>query len=144
MTLKIYQLNSQKAVSETVDSESIVINLETGNYYSLNPTGSVLWNLAIEKQSLENIVAYCTTRYGLADNTSAKRIETFLESLVDEGLLLKSDQPTTEPMPIADSLAEEFTTPAFEKYEDMQEMLLADPIHDVDERGWPMLKKDPS
>jgi hypothetical protein len=28
----------------------------------------------------------------------------------------------------------------FEKYTDMESLLLADPIHEVDEQGWPKLK----
>ena len=30
-----------------------------------------------------------------------------------------------------------FNAPALQKYSDMQELLLLDPIHDVDEAGWP-------
>ncbi len=30
-----------------------------------------------------------------------------------------------------------YAPPALETYTDMQELLLLDPIHDVDETGWP-------
>ena len=37
---------------------------------------------------------------------------------------------------------ESYLKPNFEKYSDMQEMLLADPIHEVSYGdGWPKLKK---
>jgi hypothetical protein len=36
-----------------------------------------------------------------------------------------------------------FSEPTFEKYTDMQALLLADPIHDVElQAGWPHLKSD--
>ena len=33
-----------------------------------------------------------------------------------------------------------FEAPILNKYNDMQELLLLDPIHDVDEAGWPNTK----
>jgi hypothetical protein len=33
-----------------------------------------------------------------------------------------------------------FEPPILEKYVDMQDLLLLDPIHEVDERGWPNVK----
>lgn len=33
-----------------------------------------------------------------------------------------------------------FTPPVLNKFTDMQELLLLDPIHDVDETGWPKRK----
>jgi hypothetical protein len=36
-----------------------------------------------------------------------------------------------------------FTPPLLHKYSDMQELLLLDPIHDVDEAGWPKPIADP-
>jgi hypothetical protein len=31
-----------------------------------------------------------------------------------------------------------FTDPVIEIYTDLQDLLLLDPIHDVDDRGWPV------
>jgi hypothetical protein len=36
---------------------------------------------------------------------------------------------------------ESYLQPSFEKYSDMQEMLLLDPIHEVSEAGWPHKEK---
>ena len=30
-----------------------------------------------------------------------------------------------------------FVPPTLEKYTDMQDLVLLDPVHEVDERGWP-------
>ena len=35
-----------------------------------------------------------------------------------------------------------FTTPTLEIFSDMQDILLLDPVHDVDERGWPINKNN--
>jgi hypothetical protein len=37
---------------EIIDGEAIIVNLENGNYYSLNKTGAEIWNF-IEKDLLK-------------------------------------------------------------------------------------------
>lgn len=38
------------------------------------------------------------------------------------------------------ALASTYTRPEFEKFDDMADQLLLDPIHQIDERGWPQSK----
>jgi len=47
-----FRVNSPTVVSETVDGEVIMIHLDTGNYYSLRSTGSLIWD-AIERKARE-------------------------------------------------------------------------------------------
>lgn len=118
-----YLVNTQKAVSETIDGETIIIHLETGSYYSLNPSGTALWN------------AILGGRLVPAGNEA---IDAFMERLVNEELVIQEPSVTDGAVEDASS----FPNPEIEKYEDMQEMLLADPIHDVDTAGWPKLKEE--
>jgi hypothetical protein len=46
-----------------------------------------------------------------------------------------------QPLP-ADVLPAAFVAPVLHKHTDMQDLLLLDPIHEVDETGWPSVKKD--
>jgi len=142
MIIKTYELNTQKVVSETVDGESIIINLEKGNYYSLNQIGSEIWNFAITKNSNDFICEYVSKRYEIDLEICKKSVDAFLGSLVEEGLLIESSEKSVATIPEWSGAKETYITPAFERYDDMQEMLLADPIHDVNESGWPILKKD--
>jgi len=119
---KIYRINTAKAISETLDGETIIINLETGCYYSINPAGSQIWNTLIE---------------GINLDTSSPNILTFLEQLTQEGLLIETN---SEKIPV--TTINPIEVPVFTKYTDMQEMLLADPVHDVDTAGWPNLKQN--
>ena len=119
---KTYKINSQKAISETLDGETIIINLETGCYYSMNPDGTEIWNAIAAEKAIPN------------DNST---IASFLELLENDGLIVESEASSND---VAD--VNSFVNPSVEKYTDMQEMLLADPIHDVDTAGWPNLKKE--
>ncbi len=118
-----YEINTQNAISETLDGETIIINLKSGNYYSMNKSGTAIWNSIIEHKSI---------------NLGNEKISNFINFLLMEDLITPSINPST-PSPLEEK---EFTDPKIEKYEEMREMLLADPIHDVAEVGWPKLKED--
>jgi hypothetical protein len=116
-----YAVNESRAISETLEGETIIINLETGSYYSMNRAGTELWDAIVSKRSFD-----------MTDKSTSDFI-TFLDA---EGLIMPLNQATDGELVIASA------SPIIDKYEDMQEMLLADPIHDVDTAGWPKLKDD--
>lgn len=119
---KKYLVNSQKAISETIDGETIIINLETGSYYSMNLSGTALWQAISSGKTIPH------------DN---QMVIDFIKVLLDDNLIIETADINSE---IADSSL--FNSPTIEIYTDMQEMLLADPIHDVETAGWPNLKKE--
>ena len=120
MNSRTYTVNTKKAISETLDNETIIINLETGCYYSMNPAGTAIWSAL-------------TNGTPIAINTPA--VEDFFNQLITDGLVSEVSANDNTPFTATEE-------PKLEKYTDMQEMLLADPIHDVDTAGWPNLKKD--
>ena len=123
MQTRTYRVNTQKAISETIDKETIIINLETGSYYSMNHAGTVIWSSITKGEPVP---------------VEDKNIIDFLQMLKSEGLVFEGDVIEREFS--ADISA--MDNPKIEKFEDMQEMLLADPIHDVESAGWPNLKKE--
>lgn len=132
-----YKLNDRKAVSETLEGETMIIHLETGSYYSLNPAASVIWELILAGHGTIEILAYAARRY---DGFTEDDVRSFIESLVTDGLIVRSEAASPD-LPEWDGSRESALAPAFERYDDMQEMLLADPIHDVAPDGWPVLKE---
>lgn len=120
MTPTTYRVNTQKAIGEILEGEAIIINLQTGSYYSMNPAGSTLWDAITREVPI----------------TLTPALTPFIEYLIAEDLISASEAaPVAEPITVEGE-------PTIEKYDDMQEMLLADPIHDVDNAGWPQLKTE--
>ena len=63
----------------------------------------------------------------------------FVGRLVDEGLVRPApDGHPSTPIPEAGGAGGPFTRPTITVYSDMEDLLLLDPIHDVDETGWPV------
>lgn len=120
MNAKTYLVHTTKAISETMGGETIIINLETGCYYSMNTAGTAIWNALLQGSPID---------------TDPAGVSVFLGQLVTDGIIQETTS-ADKPLFVATEI------PQLDKYTDMQEMLLADPVHDVDTAGWPNLKKD--
>jgi hypothetical protein len=145
MELKEYfRMNAPQVVGEVLDDEVILVNLENGAYYSLNSTGSEIWVLIRGGVPFNEVVDVLKTRYPAMSGQMEMGVKNFLRSLREESLIVSCEAPqessTPPQLPLA---AKAFAPPEFSKYTDMADLLLLDPIHDVDEDGWPHARLDP-
>jgi hypothetical protein len=118
------------------DGEATIIDLRSGTYYSLNPVGSLLWPLLVDGATLDDLVghAIASTDGGPA---IASSIESFVSGLVAEGLVAEVDD--LAPLVPAGSGGDPhpYEPPEIQRFDELQELLLLDPIHDVSAQGWP-------
>ena len=132
---KRYAINEAQISHKDFGDEVVVIHFETGNYYSLRATGATLW-----KRLTPAPASAVTLLAAFADPPAeaASQIGEFLASLHARGLIVDAagDLPTA---PAAMLEALPYTRPELEAFEDLQALLVADVIHDTDERGWPHL-----
>ena len=137
-----FSINDKDICSENIDGEVIIINLTTGCYYSLVGSAAAVWRLVLAGWSAEEIAA----QFMQAAPEFAKikaEIAAFLDYLLTEKILLTRSDSVREEVTGLDR-ATSFSTPVAEKFTDMQELLLVDPIHEVAEAGWPLRKTEGS
>ncbi len=128
--------------SSIVDGEAVIINLDTGNYYSSAGIGAEIWARIGRRQGKASIVQELQKRYSdsVSDVVVSKAVDRFFSLLETEGLIELSEEAGASqevPVPLPESDSQIFEEPALFRYDDMNELLLLDPIHDVDESGWP-------
>ena len=139
----ILKVNSPRVVHETIDGETIIMDMKTGHYYSLEWPGTFIWEyLAEGAQPLSLFEKFLEK--GLSKKEKFSEVESFIKHLMDENLLSEIQENEVEINEVSgtlnnniEKLVQNFKAPVVNKYTDMQEMLLLDPIHDVDEKGWP-------
>jgi hypothetical protein len=135
--------NSPGVISEVLDGEAIIVNLETGAYYSLEGAGAEVWTAAESGATLETVIARVAAGFSSEPTEIAAGVTALVEELIDEGLLVADGAPedSTELAPPAAAATQTdlppFVRPVLQKYTDMADLLLLDPIHEVDEQGWP-------
>lgn len=142
MSPSAYRINAPNVVSEIIDGEAVIVHLGTGVYYSVDQSGAAIWSLIEQGTPLPAIATAVATHYGLPVAEVEPSVQAFANQLLAEGLIVPIDTPTTlEPVSIEARGA--WQPPALGRYTDMEDLLLLDPIHDVDETGWPNAKDRP-
>ncbi len=137
-----FNIGGSEIVHETIDGETVIVNLENGNYYSIQNSGVDIWNEISSSSTLNEIVSVLQDRYQVDHDVVNEAVNKLLVELQKEGLVQVSSekrQGSFKPIiDIGNNLEKpEFIFPVLEKFTDMQELLLLDPIHEVDEEGWP-------
>jgi hypothetical protein len=133
-----HAIDRSAVVSEVIDGEAVIINLDTGNYYSLNDTGSFLWGLLLSQpMDIQGLAQKLGERYVLPPDINVI-LQGVLDQWISEGLVMRSESFSSSPAGREESQTAglcEFTPPLLEIHTDMQDFLLVDPIHEVDDKG---------
>lgn len=132
-----FELPHPRVIHETLDNDTLIINLDSGYYYSLNPSGSFVWNLLLKQFALKDIATRIAGMLGVEIAIVSDDVAKFVSLLMEEELLSVSQQnaETISEDAIGEiRKCENYQAPSFSKYTDMEALLLADPIHEfVDE-----------
>jgi Coenzyme PQQ synthesis protein D (PqqD) len=142
-----FKVNMPSVTHETIEGESVIINLETGNYYSLQATGSEIWESLAANTDVASIVEDLSARYSARRAQIEQSVVQLIGELRREELIVPDGAMGTSvarlPLVASTVKAAEFQAPVLQKFTDMQELLLLDPIHEVDAAGWPRAKQNP-
>jgi len=131
-----FRVNGPNVINEVIDGEAVIINLASGDYFSLRGSGSYIWQ-AIDAGADTTAIVDAFTAAGLGDETEiGGAVEGLVAQLMAEGLVV-ADADGSSPTALAPPDGASFEPPALEKFTDMQDLILLDPVHEVDERGWP-------
>jgi hypothetical protein len=139
-----YRINHPAVIAEVIDDEAIVVNLDSGAYYSLRNSACAIWELLTHHHTLSEVVASARAMYTGAADEIRDGVARLLDELVTESLLVPTDAAPADTAPATSVLKARdegdrpvFGQPVLEKFTDMADLLLLDPIHEVGEAGWP-------
>ena len=137
-----FRVNTPTVTHETIDGEAVIINLDSGNYYSLVEAGSLIWALVDGGASASEVQDLLQQTYHGNATDIDRGVQELLAQLQQENLIVPVDGAAvadlSDVMPSSNVHEKpSFNAPLLNKFSDMQELLLLDPIHDVDEAGWP-------
>lgn len=126
--------NTSAVVSDLIDGEMMLLNMDAGNYYSLQGSAKALWSSIKLGTSSTALLAALETRYPEASPAQLRQeLDAFLATLAAESLVV----PCLEAAPAALEFDGPYEPPRVERYTDLQDLLLIDPIHEADDAGWP-------
>lgn len=139
------RINTPNVVGEEFEGEVVAVNLESGTYFSLLGSAADIWRLLSRAPATaDEVVAGLHESLDCTGVDVAADVQRCLAELT--GLDLITTEPDNIPAAAVESDDDEidlterrpYQPPQVEAFNDLQDILLLDPIHDVDEAGWPM------
>ena len=135
------QIRSSDLVAETLSDETLVIDTSNGVFFSLRGVASALWSMLTETASTAELRAAVREQFADATATDAD-VDAFVAALESDALVVEAAARRCEGA-TASGWPDAYAAPILKKYDDMADLLLVDPIHDVAaESGWPDKRPD--
>jgi hypothetical protein len=139
MDNNVFTVDQRAIVFERYDDEVIAINLNTGMYYSLNQSAADTFELLADGCPVTELIAALQPRYNddlrlfereFLGIVSELRRALLIEPAKSNGKLPPNPSPTSHPKLV-------FEPPVLKVHDDLQELFLLDPVHEVGAEGWP-------
>ena len=139
-TLATYRISTPPFAHQDIDGEIVIVNVETGVYYSLRGTGADVFGQLVAGASAADAARALGARYSAEPAEVEAQVQRLVGELVSEGILVAAPRPDATPAPAFTGERAPFTAPFLERFTDMKDLLLLDPIHEVGDAGWPIVK----
>src|SRR3990172_487014 len=124
-----FRINSPKVIQETIEGEVVMVNLDSGNYYSMEKVGADIWGFIENGVSVGEIIEGIAYRYEGKREDIEKAIHQLVSELqredlivMDEALGPGNDTLGTEVEIVKKQKRSDFEAPVLHKYNDMQEL----------------------
>lgn len=81
---------STDAVDARVGEETVILHMQKGIYFGLDPVGARIWELLGEETAIAQISAQIAEEFGAALETVEADIKVFLQQLIDSDLVIEA------------------------------------------------------
>lgn len=130
----IQRKSGGSVISETADHEAIIINLLNGKYHRIQGLGSEVWDKIDGAITLTDL---CNAMQDENPLISQDMLIQFLFDLHQEDLIDISEVTLLIKEAHALNDEKDINPLKLESFDDMADLLLLDPIHEVGAGGWP-------
>jgi hypothetical protein len=85
------------ALVRMVQGEAVVLDLRSERYLGLNEVGTRIWELATAADRVADILPALLAEFDVDEIVLRRDVEAFIAALVDAGLAVVCEPPTSEP-----------------------------------------------
>ena len=78
-------------IDSQIDDEVVMMDVEKGAYFGLNPVGSIIWEIMEKPHGLDDVITRLTREYEVTEKQCKADIKPFIESLLKADLLIEVD-----------------------------------------------------
>ena len=146
MAASRFRIKSPPVVAETLDGEATIVDLESGTYYALNESGTYIWDGLGAGRPLDAVAEGLAAHYEIEPDASRRAVDELATKLLERELIAPLGDGPAAPAAANGGQPNRnggYSEPELSTFTDMQELLLLDPVHEVDEAGWPNQPEQP-
>ena len=137
----MYKLNEEKMFYDVADGIAVIIDFTTGVYYGMDALSSAVFDALMDGASDDAVINALKQLPGCPADAE-NQYKAFVQKLLDREMIL-GDGTGGECAPFDESLIAYGFQLNCEDFSEVRDLLMADPIHDVEpEMGWPFLKDE--
>ena len=130
---------------DEIGGEIVAIHLATGHYHSLRDTARDVFVALAAGASLGSVADQVGV--GADPATVRDELDRFVADLLRAGLVVEAPDSGVGAEPAGDGAGPEpsgrpYSAPVLETFTDLEDLMLLDPVHDVDDQGWPRADLD--
>ena len=135
----MYRINDEKMFFDMEDGQAVIINSLTGIYYGTSSLASVVLDAVVNGAGRESLLSSLKNLPGCPDDIE-NSLDAFFEDLTNREILLADDADGECPAFDESALEDGFDL-SIEEFSEVQDLILADPIHEIDlDDDWSPLK----
>lgn len=121
-----YTPDETRVAAETVDDEAIIVDLTTGDYYSMDAVAALIWSMIERHRSVEHMADMIARQYIVSPEKARSDLQRVLGTLLERQLIVPvagdalpdSNEDTGAKLP--------YTTPEVRMYGDLSDLLAMD------------------
>lgn len=96
MDLDLHPCRSVAVKWRVLDEEGVLVHLESGTYFSLNPVGLFIWDRCTGGLTVRDIAEGVVAEFEVEAEEARGDLEEFLEALADQDLIEFHQRPRAE------------------------------------------------
>ena len=76
-------------IAQTIAGETVILDLDAGLYFGLDPVGARIWELVAEGATLDAVAAQMVVEYDVARERVESDIDTLVTALLEKSLVVE-------------------------------------------------------
>lgn len=135
----MWLVDESKVMSEILDGEAVIIDLASGRYHAAAGVAATVWEGMLCGHSFDGIMHDVRRVHTEVPHDAEGAVRAFIERVVTAGLATPTGEAaaTSDRRLLATGASTPWSVPVLESHDDLADLMLIDPVHDVTERGWP-------
>lgn len=79
----------ENLIDGEIDNHQVIMHINNGKYFGLNPVGKRIWTLIEEPKTLEEIISILLLEYNISPEQCETEVKSFLERCVECEIVIK-------------------------------------------------------